>query len=110
MKHCKILEKAYNLRSAVTDFSKRFVDNLVSSCAFPQVSFQVSYQVAGSVKTLTSCQVSGCALTMPKPGQSVTVFVVASISGINSDEVTATGNTSKHSSPTRVQFLQVQHL
>lgn len=61
-----------------------------------QVSFQVSYQVAGGMKTLTSCYVSGCALSMPmKPGQPVTVFVAASVSGVSSEEVTATGNTSK---------------
>lgn len=58
------------------------------------VSFQVSYQVAGGIKTLTSCHVSGCALAMPmKAGQPVTVFVAASISGVMSEEVTATGNT-----------------
>jgi len=72
--------------------SFRDVDSVV---IVHQVSFQVSYQVAGGTKTLTSCQVSGCALTMPvKAGQPVTVFVTASVAYVTSDEATAVGNTS----------------
>ena len=69
--------------------------NYSDVCHVHQVSFRVRYQLAGGTKTLSSCQASPCDVPTEKPGQHVTVYVVAVISGVTSDAVTATGSTSE---------------